>query len=340
MTNGIDALKATYIGRESTAGNPASTVTVHWRGEGELSDLRVTEFPNEHIGIYGGANRSYVPFRGAECTLSGDATFEQLPYILDAGLRRATSTQDGTSSGRIRSYAWPVTRAQQPAVSDLATMVVETGDNLRMERSRFVFVKQFSLSGSARESWRVSATCEGRELASVITQSTGVLLPNVEEMIFGNTLLYIDPATGTAGATLRSDTLLSATLEITTGWTPKVTASGRVDFSDIKFVGGEGTLELSFEHDAASDAEKAAWRNQEARVIRLLINGSTYTTAGTSTHTRKVCIIDCYGKWQSFEPLGEQDGNSISTGVFRIATAANVMRRLDILVTNELAALP
>lgn len=341
MTNGVDQLKVVLIGQETTAGHAGSAVAVHWRGEGAFADLRKTEFPNEHVGLFGGANRSYVAVLGSEIPLTGDASFEQAPYIWDAAFAKATPAQDGTSSGYVRSYAMPITGSDKIARTDLATLIVEAGDNMRRREAQFGFVREWTLSGAAKESWKISATVEMRELTRVTVPATGMLLPDIEEALFLNTLLYIDPVTSSAGTSLKSDTLLSASLQVTTGWQAKFTGSGRLDFSDVKFVGGEGTLEITFEHETTADSEKEAWENQTERVIRLWIPGSAYTTAGIGgTYTGKVHVVDCYGKWSSFAPLGESDGNTVSTGTFRIATVTSVMKRLEIITVNEVSALP
>jgi hypothetical protein len=342
---GIRALHKVYLGREALAGAATDTVTVVWRGTGVMDDNRETVFPDENIGILGGVNRSYVPMTGSEITLEGDATFEQLPYILGAAMYRETAASDNLSSGFIRAYDWQVTAADPIETTDLATLVIEGGDNQRMERARFGFVRELVLSGAAGEAWQVSGTLQMRELADIatldLTASSDVTLQTVETMLFSKTKIYIDPSSDTPGTTEKSNTLLNASLNLTTGWQAMMTASGRLDFSDIKHVGGEGTLEVTFEHDGSATAEIGHWRNQNERVVRLLCTGSTYsTTAAGATYDGKTFVIDAFGKWENFEPLGEQDGNNIVTGTLRIGTSTATDERLQIKVVNEIETLP
>jgi len=342
---GIRALHKIYLGQEATAGDAAEVVKTVWRGTGAMDDTRETVFPDENIGIMGGVNRSYVPMTGSELTLEGDATFEQIPYVFDAAFYRATPTSDGLSSGFIRAYDWQVTQADPIETTDLATLVTEGGDNQRMERARFGFVREFVLSGVAGEAWQVSATMQMRELSDIptsdLTPSTDVTLQTVETMLFSKTKLYIDASSDTPGTTEKSNTLLNATLNVTTGWQAMMTASGRLDFTDIKHIGGEATLEVTFEHDGSATAEIGHWRNQTERVVRLICQGSAYgTTDAGATYDAKTLVIDAFGKWSNFEPLAEQDGNSIVTGTLRIATSTATDERLQIKVANELATLP
>ena len=342
---GIRALHKIYMGQEALAGAATDTVGVVWRGTGVMDDTRETVFPDENIGILGGVNRSYVPMLGAELALEGDATFEQLGYILDAALYKATAASDGLSSGFVRAYDWQVTAADPIETTDLATLVIEGGDNQRMERARFGFVRELVLSGAAGEAWQVSATTQMRELSDIastdLTASTDVTLQTVETMLFSKTKLYIDASSDTPGTNEKANTLLNASLNLTTGWQAMMTASGRLDFTDIKHIGGEGTLEVTFEHDGSATAEIGHWRNQNERVVRLICEGSEYgTTDSGSTYDNKTLIIDAFGKWENFDPLGEQDGNNIVTGTLRIGTSTETDERLQIKLVNETETLP
>jgi hypothetical protein len=339
---GIRALHRTFLGQEALAGASTDTVKVVWRGTAVIDDTRETVFPDENIGQFGGALRSYVPRTGGEIPLEGDATFEQMPYILDAAFYRTTASSDGVSSGFIRTWDWQVVATDPIASTDLATLVVENGDNQRVKTARFGFVREFTLSGAASEGWQISATVETRAPeTTTATPSTDVVLQTVETMLFSKTRLYIDPSSDTPGTTEKATTLLNASLDVTTGWVSMFAVSGRTDFSDVKNIGGEGTLEITFEHDGSANAEQDAWAAQTERVIRLVCSGSTYaTTDAGATYDGKTMIITAYGKWEDFEPLGEQDGNNIATGTFRIGTSSATGQRLVVTIVNEVETLP
>ena len=337
MANGIKSLRQIQTSRESTQGTASTDYSV-WRGIGTLLDARESVFPEEDIGIFGGAGRQYFPKLGAALEMeSVEATYEQLPHIFDAGICYAAPTTDtGTGTGYIRTWTEPIVSSDTFASTDLKTYSFKCGDNNEVEKFGFGFVTEFSLSGAAGEAWMVNATWTGREVASDSDGFVSVTIPTVEEMLFSKTKLYIDDTT--IGNTLVSDTLLGATLNINTGWSAVDTGSGRLDFSFIKQVAPEITLDITFEHNATATAEKAKWRAGTGRLIRLLCEGTALTTAGTYTY--KTMTINLAGKWDSFEKIDEQDGNDIVTGHFIVHYNSTANLFAAITVVNQVSSMP
>ena len=337
MAVGIRALRMVQIGQEVSAGgttDPASTI---WRGEGMLKDNRVTTFPTENIGIIGGVNRTYVGKTGGEIELTGIATYEQLPYIFNAGFYLSAPTTDAGSES-IRT--WNVQSASTDPISssDLQTLVIEGGDNAQAEIMRYGFVRQFSLSGTVGEAVNLSATVEGREVG-LTTFTAGLSIPTVKDLLMSKAKVYIDPSTDAAGTTQKSNTLLGFQLDVVTGWKGQDTADGRLDFSFAKRISDEITLQLTFEHETTSIAQKAAWRAETEQVIRLRFDGPALATTDTSYDT-KTLIIDLYGKWETFDVIDEQDGNDIVTGTFKVGYSTAASKKATFIVVNELATLP
>lgn len=67
-------------------------------------------------------------------------------------------------------------------------------------------------------------------------------------------------------------------------------------------------------------------------------------TTPSSDHTTKKLIIDLAGAWEKISNLGEQDGDDIVTGTFRVrnndqAGAAGLFAKF-VVVTDGLASLP
>lgn len=338
MTNGIKALRKVQLGQEASAGGSTDIASTVWRGTGVLVDNRETTFPVEDIGILGGTSRSYVAMTGGEIALEGDATFEQLPHIFDAGIYKATPTTDADGSGYIYSYNMQAASTDPIESTDLQTYVIEGGDNNEAEVMRYCFVRQFSLSGGAGEALQVSAQFEGREVEGGHTYTAGVAIPTVETILVSKATCYIDDAVvATTDLVAMSNTVLAMNLDVTTGWQAVRTADGRLDFSFIKRAADSGTLQITFEHNASASDEKEAWRDQTERRVRIVFEGSALATAGAYTY--KTFVIDAYGKWENFDSLGEQDGNDIVNGTLRIAYTS-AAKKLDLIVVNELAAMP
>jgi hypothetical protein len=331
---GVKKLRRIQLGLETTAGT-AVAATALWRGLGTIEDQLETVFPEEDIGYLSGVDRTYIPKVLAALSMDDTpATFEQLPYLLSAGVQDTVSgSADGSGSGKIYSYVMPTTAAQT-----LKTYTLEGGDNQQAEEFAYAFVESFKLSGKGGEALMMSAEWKGRQV-SPTTFTTSPALPAVEEILFSKGLLYIDTAGGTIGTTTKSNTLLGIELSVTTGIVPVFSADGELYFSFTKTIEPEAMLSITFEHETTSVAEKVAWRAGTARQIRLKWQGSALATAGTA-YTYKTLIVDLAGKWEKFDKLDEQDGNDIVTGTFRARYNSTAALFAEFLVVNELASLP
>lgn len=331
--SGIVMLSKVQMGRETTAGT-AVPATLLFRGYGIMDDQREVMFPEERIGIFSGVDRSYIPrYMAAMSFQPNESTFEMLPHVLEAGIQTVTPAQDGSGSGYIYTYDLPET-----AAPTIQPYTLEGGDNQQAEEMEYSFVNNFTLAGNAGEAWMLSSEWLGRQVTNT-TFTPGLSVPDVSDMLFQKTKIYIDDVDGSFGGTQKTMTLLSASLAYTTGLIPKFTADGHLYFSFVQTTAPEALLTLTFEHDATAVAEKTNWRNQTARLIRLLCEGDALTTTG-SAYSAKTMIIDLAGKWESFDPLGDQDGNMISQATFRGRYNATAAEFGKIIIVNELSSLP
>jgi hypothetical protein len=340
---GISALSQTLIGVEAThgTGNP----TTHWRGTDKAKDMLSVVFPPEKVGKFGGTLRSYIPKTGGEVELDGDATFEQLNYIWNSAFYHVDPTTD-VGSSQIRTWNLQTSSSDPYSSSDLDTLVIQSGDNVDVERFQFGFVREWTLSGKSGEGCQIQAVVQTRapttDTAFTAIGDTDLDNP-CETLLMSMASLYIDPSTDTPGTTQASMTILDFSLKHTTGWVNIEAKDGRLDFTDIKHTGDDDmTLNVSFEHNGVAVAEKNAWRNQTERVIRLKLDG-TITHSSTDTYTTNEEIIDLYGKWQTFGNAGleEQKGDNIYKGVFKVgySAKANVNKAKFVSIT-EMATLP
>ena len=325
---GIRAARRIQIGKESTQGTKVDATTI-WRGIGTIQDNLETVFPPEDIGILTGTDRLYIPKVEAQLTLeSTEATFEQLPYLFEMGIRSVTPTTDSDSAG-VYTYNMVCASTDILSSTDLAVYTFEGGDNQQEEEFAFGFVKSITLSGSASGALMMSAEVVGRQVEPG-TFTSAVAIPTVEEILFSKGTLSLDTTATYPATTAVSNTLLAMDLNITTGWTQVYAADGQLYFSFIKPVMPEVVMTVTFEHNTSSVAEKAFWRAGTARSLSVSFAGST----------GKTFVASMVGKWESFDKLGEQDGNDIVRGTFRArynSTAAAMFRAV---VQNGLASLP
>ena len=331
---GIKNLRRLQIGKETSDSGTAVDATTLLFMQGLWADERTVVFPDEYTGILGMRDQNYVSAYKGTMAMEGEASFEQLPYILEASISATTPTTD-TGSGYIYTYTFPTT-----AQGSINTYTIEGGDDNDEEEGTFSFVKDFTLSGNFGEAWMLSANWEGRDVTSAndFTPTTDLTIIDPETMLFGLSRLYIDNDTDAIGTTQVSNSFINASLAVTSGWMSQQTGDNSLAFAFIKRPTFEAVLDVTFEHNASAVAEKAAWRNKTARLIRVLVNGSALTLPGV--YTNKTVRIDLAGKWESFDVISDVDGNDVVTGKFRARYNAASGLFGSIVVVNQLATLP
>ena len=327
----VKTLRSIQLGLETTAGTEVDATTI-LRGTGTIEDLGVPVIPDEDVGYMMGTDRTYIPKLEGGLTFECDATYEQLPIILDAGIKTVSPTTAGSGSGFIYAYPFPTT-----AAGAIKTRTIEAGDDAGDEIMLYSFIKSFKLSGKSAEAIMLTADWVGRDV-NPTTATTNATLPTVSTILFGQCYLYIDTAGGTAGTTVKSNTLLAFDLDVKTGQTPVYTADGNLYFGFVKQVQPEVELKVTFENDATSIAQHAAMKAQESERVRLKVVGPALQTTGTA-YSNKTLIIDVVGKWTKFDKVGEQNGNDILTGTLTAKYNATAATAGQILIVNELSAL-
>ena len=309
---GIKARRKLQLGDEGVAGT-ATAATAIWRGEGTLEDTRVMGFPDEDVGLVAPTDRSHVAQLGGALTMTGVAAFEQLGYILSAGIKNViTGAVDGSGTGY--SYTYPM-----PTTSDhtITTYTIEGGDNEQAEEMEYSFVESFTLEGAAGEPLMASADWVGRQVTSS-SYTTSLTIPSVEDILVSKGKVYINAVASSFGATQVSNTIEAVTINVATGLAGHHKVDGNKYFALTQRNGDNMavTADLRFEHNSSATAEKRHQRSQTPRKIRLTWQGSALSTAGT-TYTYKTLQIDLRGKWEAFSAIDEQDGNDVVTGTFR-----------------------
>lgn len=329
---GIKAFRKIQLGRETTAGTQIAA-TALFRGHGTIEDQRELTVVEEEIGFFSGGDRTYIAKLLAALSMDDTpATFEQLPYILEAGVKAVQTGASGGGSAKLYTYTFPTSTP-----NTLATYTIEGGDNQQEEYITYSFVDQFKLTGKPGEAVMMSADWMGREVTNG-TFTGSIAIPTVEDILFSKGKLYVDAVSGTQGTTQLSNTFLGMELSVKTGVTAVFTGDGNLYFSFTKAVKPEVTLDITFEHDSNSVTEKTNWRNQTARLIRVQFDGTALSTAGTN-YSNKALRIDLAGKWQKFDKIDEQDGNDIIKATFAARYNATASKFAEIVVCNELTAL-
>ena len=330
---GIRKLRKLLIGlEESTDQGTGVAATTYLRLNGTIEDARETTHPDEDIGYLWGAGRSYNSKEHAILNTQGEATFEQMPYIYNAGIKGVAPTTDtGTGTAYIYTYDFPQTDSDS-----IYSYTIEGGDNEGCEEMNFGFVPEFSLSGEIGQAWMVDATWNGQTVTAS-TYTAGLSLPTVEEILFSKTKLYIDADTDTIGTTQITSTLINANLTLSL-WRPVWTADGSLSFTFTKVSQPSGVLTMTFEHNSNAITEKGLWRLNTKRLIQLKTEGSTLTAAGAYTY--KTHIINVAGSYSKWDKIDEVDGNDVISCTLPIGYSSNWGKAGQIITVNETAALP
>lgn len=334
---GIKAKRRLLLGREATgAQGTAVPATTTMRALGTIEDNQEMVFPEEDVGIIPGTDRSYVAKLEAGLPMEGEVTFEQIQHIFEAGIKEIlTPTTDGTGNF-IYSYDMPTTDERES--TDLRVYTIEGGDNQAAEEMEFCFVRGFTLEGNQGEAMMFTADWVGRQV-STSAFTTGLSIPTVEEVLFTKALIYIDASSDAFGTSVKSNTVLSVSIDVDTGWRPIWTADGNLYFGFAKGTKPEITMDMTFEHDGTSVAEKANYKAQTPRNIRFEVEGSAFSDTD-GAHLNKKFRVDLSGKWQSFEAIDEEDGNDTVTGSFMAKYNQTAAHYATFWLTNTLASVP
>jgi len=329
-------LRKLQLGAESTAGTLA-TMTTLWRGPSEgLRDDRELTWVPEDIGVLAHSARSYYgKLLGGFRLLETPLTFEQAGYVFQAGIKKvATPTSDGAGSGKVWGYDFATS-----ASNTVQTYSVEGGDDAKAENAKYGFCTNFEINGEVGQALMLAADWATHGPAPIADFTGSIAVPTVEEVLFHTGKLYIDDASGNFGTTLKSDTLVAMSCKVTTGLTPRHTASGSLEYSGINVGVPEIELEVTFEHNATAVAEKANWRSRKERLIQLAFGGAALTTAGTA-YTYKTFKMDIAGQWSKFDVLDEINGNDVVRGTFVGRYLPAVSKFATFTLVNEQASLP
>jgi len=332
MPEGIVSLRKTQFGPEATAGTAVAATSVQrLMTNGPKNDSPV-EFINEHIGYLSPVNRTALPKIAASIAFDDSPlTFEQAMYPFSAGIKTVSAVADGAGSGKVWTYAFPTT-----AQNTIKTYTIESGDNIQAREMEYSFCESFAITFNAGEVVNISSNWIGRQWTST-TFTPALSTPAVEDLLTSKGKLYIDAVSGTVGTTQVTNTLLSGTLNVVTGWKPVWTADGNLYFSFAKGTQPEITLDLTYEHNSSAETEYAAFVAGTPRQMQLKFEGSSLTSAGA--YTRKTMFFNITGSYETWDAFGDLDGNNTVSCSLRAGYNSTSGSFAGVVVVNEVATI-
>ena len=330
MTYGVKKQRRIQFGREAVQ-NTAVPATVIWRGPANIpEDDRTIIRVEEDTGQLMQSSRTFVAAEHAQMTFdSTHAVYELLGHIFDAGINSETPTADGAGTDYIREWVLGVT-TNAPKFYTL-----EGGDNIDVAEMAGAFVQEFTLSGTHDESVKLDSVLWNGLKYTDASFTAALALVAVEVILFNKGKLYIDNAA--FGSTQATGIWTSFTLTVDTGYRRVPVSDGSLSAESVKNIGPSVSLNLTLESHATTAAERALFRSQTARFVRMKFEGSAFGTPGT-TYSVHTLITDIRGTYSEFSIYEDADGDNVVTATIEAddtsTTAVN-----KIILVNEVAAL-
>lgn len=296
------SLGVVQLAQEATAGTAVAATEI-WRGKVAYpSDDRNRVISEEEIGLLVPAERSYDTKYGATIALPDtEATYEQLPHILEAGVQTVTPTGAGPY---VYSYTFPT----DTTFNTIATYTLRCGNAIATADFRVVpycFVSEFELSGKSGEAWMINANWMGQQLTSG-TPTAALSLLAVRPLIFANSLLYVDDSGGTIGSTQLSGVLRAFSIHCNTGVKMVEPGDNSLYYTDHWYdrssLDFSLTLALENDNDLVA-AERTRYDSDAVGLFRINVPGP-----GGRDFT-----LDFAGKYDKVNPYEKLDDGS--TGV-------------------------
>jgi hypothetical protein len=331
---GRKELRSLRLKAEATNGSKVAPRFM-WRGPVEgISDDREVKHVEMQVGIFGGLDDTYIPKIAASLAIpQTEATFEQTPDLfLMAGFGTSGGNRAGSAQGASGSSVIFTLIPPSVNIPPTYSCTAEVGDLDQGSTGGFAEVIEYLLVDDLKfdfkggEAMMVSAQMSGRQgtnTNAVGTYSNVGTLVSCEEVLSGLGSFWLSPVgSGFGTGAVTTGNILAGNLSIKPKWTRKYPSDTGVLYSSTAvFAGMDITGELTLEYQvsgtygaAGSAGQVEKWRNEQPQLIRMLWPGSTIPEG--TTVTTKLFQVDLPIKWDSFDKLGDIDGNDIRVGKF------------------------
>lgn len=331
---GRKELRSMRLKAEATPGTLVAP-RFQWRGPVEgISDDREVKHVEQQNGIFGATDDIYVPKLAASLAIaSTEATFEQTPDLFlmagfgTSGGNRAGSAQGASGSSVIFTLIPPTT-----TVPPTYSCTAEVGNLDAGSTTGFAEVMEYALCDELTfefkggEAMMVSAQLTGRQgtaTNAVGTYSNIGTLVTCEEILSGLGSFWLSPVGSSFGTgAVTAGNILAGKVSFKPKWARKWPVdAGILYFHTAVYAGLDITGELTLEYQisgtygaAGSAGQVEKWRAQQPQLIRMNWPGATISEG--TTITTKLFRIDLPIVWDSFDKLGDIEGNDIRVGKF------------------------
>jgi hypothetical protein len=294
----IEALKNIQLGLQTTIGT-AVAATERFLGTGTLSPIIERQHPMDDRGSLADSYRSVDVAQGADLSLEGDATYQQLHHFLlmtlEGGIDGLVVNTDG--------FTWDFSTVPGTA-SAQKHYTFEVGDETQMWDAHTMFMRDLELSGVAGETVKLRANLFGH-FPTKASQTTPVNPATVEEIKMSQAAFFLHTAWDSA--TPKSGTLRSFNLRMPSGLVP-VRYVGDTSFGGVIENKRHFEIDVEYAVNATAIAAYDAWAAATVQVLKITFTGVA-AGIGTATRSLKIQMIGKYtGQPRIFET---RDGQNI-----------------------------
>lgn len=300
---GSYALEKLQLAQQVAFGTANTTATIVISGfTGVLKDT--SEFKltglDDMNGLMVPDGRIIQVMEKGEITITGDLTFENAPYLLNAGVKAVTSGSVTGTTGKLYSFPAPTTTRLTPTF-----YTIQGGDDTQAFQMMDCICTDWEISAAIGGETTFSATFQGHTVTTTTFTSSVPLLggTSIPAWLWK---LYIDEPAGTYGTTAKTGILRSWSLKETTGRHLKQFQDGVITPSSW----GQGkvatTLDYVLEKTAGVVTERGKWKSKTLRKVRLEAIGAQI---GAGPATDKI-TIDSVIRYMGWGGDADADGNT------------------------------
>ncbi len=331
---GLQALRKIQWGVETTFGTPVAATA---RYQGALTHHVKPTFgrPIEERGLFANLTRSYQTLQDVDwALLPMPATYEQLPYILEMGVKGGVSPVLTAVTVNTWTYPFATTAELAPKY-----YTIETGDDLQAFKLTSSWITDFTIAGSYNGLVTVGAN--GHAQTEATTSFTGALTETtIEEIIAANGDMYLDVSWAALGTTKVAATLLDFSIKFNTMRTPRHYINGQLTAQSTSHAKAQAAdISLTLEFNTLADAEYTTyWLAQTTRFMRLKFPGTVI--AGSTGSVVRSLIMDMALKYDDHDP------NNVTTGTTTVKVKASSVydttgaSEAQFAIASALSALP
>jgi len=278
----------------------------------------------------------------AQVSIEGRLNSRIFAYLFSNSINGNLTPYQQDAGNDPLQYSWDfVPQSQTANTPDIAagidTFTIELGDNVQGYEIEYCVAETITLTGTGNEPVEYTWEMFGRQVAkTTFTPALSV----VEPQFFVSNLVkfYIGSTYANIFDTQKTDTLLSWTLTLATGFSPRYPADGILQFGGVNEAKKMISLELEYLRGTNSEAEKDKYDARATTYLGLELLGATEIDSGRSNPPRiRIQMAARYFEWPEAD---DNEGAQTVTVTAETVKDATASKQFQIDTRTEFAAFP